>query len=413
MDKEEILNEITNKYLSSEEFNGYSLYDLDNEKEKIIELVKDGKIDINFGDKHPNIHIKAFELDKKEIQIERINRLGLKGSCAYPTKEHLKKKVYYGKFKDKPFTRKMALGEPALNFAVFDLNVLEIYRNDPRYSYSTNEIAGQIVISNEYYNSLDIKSSDKILLNSFGFCYKKEKLNRAVAVYYTYLADLSAEHQKIWHGKLLSGDYFLHPDYARTSAGYWAEKESIFTAFVEELHTINEFSKLMGRPILFKKDYKRNKPREFGFLIRPTQKEFNSFIHLLDKMISDNINKDFFRNEIEYDFEEERKDGKIKVTPKATITLLKDWIGKKMRFPDPKPKNKMIEIFQKIRRMRQPQAHKVNDDVFDQKYFKEQRELMTEAYNSIRTLRLMLANHPKTKKHEVPNWLYKGEIWVF
>jgi len=332
MDKDEILKKITEKYLSSEEFNGYPLDDLENEKQKIIELVKEEKIEINFGDKHPNFHIKACELDEKKIQIEKIKDIGLKNSCAYPTKKYLKDKIYYGKYKDKPFTRKIALGEPTLNFAVFDLSILEIYRNDPRYTYSTNEVGGWICISNEHYNSLDVKPSDKILLQTFGFCYEKKKLNRAVAVFYRYLANLSAEHQKIWYGKLLSGDYFLHPDYARSSAGHRPEKESIFTAFVEELQVINEFSKLMGRPPLFKQDYKNNKPREFGFLIRPTHKEFNSFIHLLDKMISDNINKDFFMNEIEYNLEEKRKGGKIIITPKATITLLKDWIDKKMRF---------------------------------------------------------------------------------
>jgi len=412
MEKEEILKEITGKYLSSEEFNGRPLYDLENEQQKIIELVQDGKIEINFGDKHPNIHIKAFELDDISTQIKKIKNVGLKNSCAYPSKKHLKQKVYSGKFKDRTFTRKIALGEPTLNFAVFDLSVLENYRNDPRYSYSTNDISGQIVISDEYYKSLEVKPSDKILLKAFGFCYEKEKLSRAVAVFYRDLANLTPDHQNIWKSKLLSGDYFLHPDYARTSAGDWSEKESIFTAFVEELYIINEFSKLMGRPILFKKDYKKNKPREFGFLIRPTKKEFNSFVHLLDKMISDNINKDFFMNEIEYNIEEIRRDGKV-ITPKGTISLLKDWINKKLRFPSPKPKDDMIKTFKNIRRMRQPEAHDVNDNIFDQKYFKEQRELMMEAYNSIRTLRLILANHPKTKRYEIPAWLYKGDIWSF
>lgn len=413
MEKEEILNAVTETYLDSEEFNGYSLYDLEHEQKKIIELVQDEKIEINFGDKHPNIHIKAFGLDNIPTQIKKIQNFSLKDCCAYPTKKHLKEKIYPGKFKDKPFTRKIALGEPTLNFGVFDLSVLENYRNDPRYSYSTNEIGGQIVISDECYKSLEVKPADKILLQTFGFSYEKEKLNRAVAVFYRYLANLTPEHQKIWHTKLLSGDYFLHPDYARISAGHWAEKESLFTAFIEELHTINEFSKLMGKPTLFKLDYKNNKPREFGFLIRPTQKEFYSFIHLLDKMISDNINKDFFMDEIEYNFEEKRKDGKIIIKPKATITLLKEWINKKIKFPDPKPKDKMIGTFRKIRQMRQPETHKVNDNIFNQKYFQEQRELMIEAYDSIRTLRLILANHRKTKEYKIPDWLYRGEIWSF
>lgn len=413
MKKDRILKEITDKYLSSEEFNGYPLYSLVHEQKKIIGLVQEEKIEINFGDRHPNPHVKAFELDDIKTQVKKIKELGFKNCCAYPSRKHLKEQIYQGKFKDKPFTRKIALGEPTLNFAVFDLTILESYRNDPRYLYSTNDVGGWISISDEYYNSLDIRPSDKILLQTFGFCYEEETLNRAVAVFYRYLANLTPEHQKIWHTKLKSGNYFLHPDYARTSAGHWPERESIFTAFIKELKIINEFSKLMGRPNLFKQDYKDNKPREFGFLIRPTEKEFNSFVHLLDKMISDNINKKFFMDEIEYNFENIRKDGKVEITPKATITLLKEWIDKKIKFPDPKPKDMMIDIFKKLRKMRQPEAHKVNDNIFDQKYFKKQRELIIEAYDSVRTLRLILANHPKTKGHEIPDWLYKGEIWSF
>jgi len=413
MEKNELLKEITEKYLSSEEFNGYPLHNKDDEKENIITLIKENKIELNFSDRHPNPHIKAFDCESIKTQINKIDSIGIQNACAYPTKNHLKTKIYYGKYKNKPFTRKIALGEPTLNFGIFDLSVLEIYRNDPRYSYSTNDIGGDICISDEHYKSLDVKPSDKILLQTFGFCYEKETLNRAVAVFYRYLANLSAEHQKIWESKVLEGDYFLHPDYARSSAGDWPEKVSIFDAFTEELHIINEYSKLMNRPLLFKQDFHSNKPRDFGFLIRPTKKELNSFVHLLDKMISDNINKEFFMNEIESDFEEVRRDGKIKVTPKGTITLLNDWIDKKVKFPNPEPKNEMIKSFKKIRQMRQPEAHKINDNIFNQKYFKEQRDLIIEAYNSIRTLRLILANHPKTKEYKISDWIYKGEIWTF
>ncbi len=70
---------------------------------------------------------------------------------------------------------------------------------------------------------------------------------------------------------------------------------SIFDAFIEELHHINEMCKLMSHPALFKDDFKdNNKPRELCFLIRPTLKQFNEFILLLDKMISENINRAFF-----------------------------------------------------------------------------------------------------------------------
>lgn len=413
MKKNKILEMITEKYLSSEKFNGQPLRDLESEKQSIIRLIQEGKIEINFGDKHINPHIKAFELDDKDTQIEKINRIGFSNACAYPTKEHLKTVVDINKFKNKPFTLKIALGEPVLNFAAFDLSVLEFYRNDPRYFYSTDDIRGWISISDEHYQSLEVKPSDKILLQTFGFCYEKEKMNRAVAVFYSYLSRLTPEHQQIWNSKILSGDYFLHPDYARSSAGYFYEKVSIFTAFVEEMHTINEFSKLMGRPNFFNQSYKGNKPKEFGFLIRPTLKEFNSFVHLLDKMISDNINKDFFRNEIPYETERKRSDGKIIVQQKGTITLLKEWLDIKVRVFDPKPKDDMIRIFRKIRNMRMKPAHEVDDDMFKQEYFKKQRELIIEAYSAVRTLRLIFANHPETKNYQIPEWLYKGEIWTF
>jgi len=413
MKKDEILKIITEKYLSSEEFNGQPLRGLEREKQYITILIQEGKIEINFGDKHPNPHIKAFELDDKDTQIEKINRIGFSNACAYPTKEHLKNVVDINKFKNKPFTLRIALGEPTLNFAVFDLSVLEFYRNDPRYFYSTNDVGGWISISDEYYQSLELKPSDNISLQTFGFCYEKRKMDRAVAVFYRYLSKLTPEHQQIWNSKILSGDYLLHPDYARSSAGYWPEKVSIFTAFVEEMHTINEFSKLMGRPNFFNQSYKGNKPKEFSFLIRPTLKEFNLFVHLLDKMISDNINKDFFRNEIPYETERERSDGKIIVQHKGTIALLKEWLDIKVRLSDPKPKDDMIEIFRKIRNMRMKPAHEVDEDIFEQEYFRRQRELIIEAYSAIRTLRLIFANHPKTKNYEIPEWLYKGEIWTF
>lgn len=413
MKKDELLKQITHQYLRSREFNGQTLSGFESEKENIIVLVREGKIEINFGDKHPNPHIKAFELGDKETQIAKIESIGFEYACAYPTREHLKTVVDINKFKDRPFTLKIALGEPVLNYAVFDLSVLEFYRNDPRYFYSTDDVGGMLSISDEYYQSLEVKPSDKIVLQSFGFCYEKGTMNRAVAAFYCYLADLTPEHQQVWNSRTLAGKYFLHPDYERSSAGYFYEKESIFVAFAEELHTINEFSKLMDRPSLFYESYKENRPKEFSFLIRPTLKEFNSFVHLLDKMISENINKDFFQHEIPYQTETKRSDGKVIVQDKGTIALLKEWLDVKVRMPDPKLKDEMIQTFKNIRKMRMKPAHKVDENRFEQEYFKKQRRLMIKAYSAVRTLRLILANHPRTKTYNLPEWLFKGDIWTF
>jgi hypothetical protein len=98
---------------------------------------------------------------------------------------------------------------------------------------------------------------------------------------------------------------------------------------------------------------------------------------------------------------------------KGTIVLLKDWLSIKFRTPDTKAIDTMIETFLKVRNMRNKPAHKVGDDKFDREYVKEQRRLMIEVYSAIRTLRLIFANHPKTKTFVVPEWLFKADIWTF
>ena len=210
-------------------------------------------------------------------------------------------------YENKPYILAMALGTPQLDFRAFDLSVLEFYRNDPRYIYENDDIRGWISISDEYFESESVPESDQVLLDTFGFCYD-ENFNRAVAVFVRYLADLSPEHQQIWKAKELQGDYLLHPDYYRnTILGDWGTGISIFDAFVKELQLINKMAEAMERPVLFREDFSSGKPNKFGFLVRPTLESYNEFVLLLDKMVSDNISKKFFKGETQHEKEVERR----------------------------------------------------------------------------------------------------------
>lgn len=250
------------------------------------------------------------------------------------------------------------------------------------------------------------------MLETFGFAYDPD-LNRAVAAYLRYLHRLSPEHQRIWHAKLLAGDYKLHPDYWRTTHGHWPEGVSIFAAFLEEMRHINEMARLIGRPRLFRQEYyDEGRPREFAFLIRPTLKEFNSFVHLLDKMVSDNITVDFFGHDVPLEEERERGDGRIEVAKRGSLALLEEWLARTVRLDEPRAADELIATFKKIRAMRQRPAHAVQEDVFDQEYFKRQRRLIIEAYSAMRTLRLILALHPAAREYAVPDWLESGKIWT-
>ena len=411
--KDNVLKEITMFYLTSRDFNGLSIDLADCEpelKDILISLIQEDKISLLFGDVHINPHIKAFREEPKEKQIGKLRSSSHQYCCAYPSPSHLKEAVDPSGYQDRPFTLRLALGEPQLSFQSFDLSVLEFYRNDPRYHYRNSNISGSISVHTQYFESGSMRTSDEVFLQTFGFSYDIE-LNRAVAVFVRYLSDLSPEHQQIWNAKTLEGDYKLHPDYYRTSIlGEWQEGISIFDAFAMELHHINKMCKLMERPPLFRDE--EIKDRSFSFLIRPTSKEYNDFVHLLDKAISENINRDFFLNDIPFEYDEIRKsDGKVVVRQKGTIQILDNWLERMFRVENRQPIEEMIDTFKEIRRLRQRPAHAIDDDVFDQKYFKEQRELIMRAYKGIRLLRLIFAEHPNVEGYEVTDYLQSGKIW--
>jgi hypothetical protein len=417
--KKIIQNKIVEYYLKSHDFNGIQIQELLNTigkewievKPMIQDLIKSNSIRVidDETDSNPNIIRIGFEPLENQLKKASSNKPGY--MCLYPTKSLLKKLVNPLDYKSEPYKLHLALGEPQLSYISFDLSVLEFYRNDPRYRYENDDIQGHI-----YYDDEQLPESDKVFLQTYGFSYDKN-FNRAVAVFLRYLANLTPEHQQIWKSKELSEKFDLHPDYYRNAIlGEWSERIPICQAFLEEIFIINQMCEAMGRPHLFRNDYGKygeNRPRKFNFLVRPTLEEFNDFVLLFDKMISDNINKDFFMNEISYENEQKRKDGKIIVKHKGTLQLLDEWIHKFFKPADWSVWDEAITSLKKVRKLRQHPAHSIEKDVFDQKYFKDQRELILSAYKAIRTIRLIFTNHPKVKAAniEISDQLREGKIW--
>lgn len=422
MTHSDALKFISDFYLSSRDFNGVSVRRLrDHLRLDMLatcglleRLVKSEEVDLLFGNVHPNPNIKAFSHITHEQQLEFLKELGLTDAvCVYPGKKHLATLPLEARFAGRPFELELARGHGQLEYRAFDLAVLEHYRNDPRYYYETDFINGSISIRDEFFENGSMPKHDQVLMQSFGFAYDSD-FNRAVAVFLCYLADLSPEHQRVWHAKMLFGDHKLHPDYYLNSIlGGWGTRISIFEAFTLELKVINEMAALIGKPALFRHVFQSERPKEFGFLLRPTLAEFNAFVLLLDKMLSDNIDKAFFENDVPLEEDKIRPDGKIEVRQKGTIALLEEWLRKFFQPADPKPFESMLKAFRTVRRMRQKPAHAVNENIFDLTYFKEQRKIMIEAYHALRTLRLVLANHPEVRRNppEIQEHLAKGEIW--
>lgn len=410
---------VERKYFESGDFNGMPIYalrsvfEVDTPEFRAVlrEAIETEVLTANFNG---NTHIMPFSGAPTAKVLEVFDSADYPShTCLYPHPSKLEDSPRLTGYAHAPYELELAKGGGQLDFRTFDLSVLEYYRNDPRYSYSTDFIHGQICIEDSYYESGTMPEHDQILLDTFGFAYDDD-LNRYVAVFLRYLSKLSPEHQRIWKAKEVSGSIKLHPDYYASSIeGSWGTRLSIFEAFVMELQTINEMCALMGRPPLFRDSFSEDRPKEFGFLLRPTVAEFNDFILLLDKMMSDNINKDFFGNDVELETDEVRADGKIVVKPKGTVQILEAWFAKLFRAADEGPIKAMVSTFRKVRKLRQPTAHKVNADAFDQDIFRKQREIVIEAYDAVRTIRQALANHPAVLKKppKIDEQLFNGDIW--
>ncbi len=328
---EELLASVVGFYIKSSDFNGLPIYRLQGDRDDILDsiasLVRSEKVSVNFGDIHGNPHILAFEPHDVETQLSMLRKRNLSHACLYPTRSVLQQTLPDNDLKDRPFERELRLGEPQLSLRFFDLSILETYRNDPRYYYDVTDINGHIGLRSDYYDSPDVRAEDRTFLKTLGFGYSKDTRIRVVVVFLRYLSDMVPEHQQLWHTKGLRGDYFAHPEYIRMSSGRFAERTPIFLAFVEELRQVNRLSELMGRSPLFRKDYcDDDRPKHFGFLVRPTSREYSDFVHLLDKMISENIDQKFFEADVDFEKEVVETDGRIRRVHKGSITILEDWL---------------------------------------------------------------------------------------
>lgn len=430
-----ILEQIASHYLSSGDFNGTLITDLGDDPEAVRvalrQLLVDNKIDLNFGDQHENIYILALEPEPRNLQIEKLDRLVFEppkykdygplrmqinsiNCCAYPSTAHLKKVVQQKQYKDRPYTRLLALGEPQLKSVFFELHVLEKYFRDPRYHCYFGDRDGSISISDTHYLSTGMPEKDKVLLQSFGIGYDEQR-SRVVVAFLRDLSNLSREHQQIWKAHEVTEKCTINSDYLRASIlGEWPEYYSVYEAFIQEQFEINKLTEMIGKPALFRKTFEEGKrPIEFSPMLRPTLQNFQNFAHTLDKVLSDNINREFFKGDIPLDERIQAGDGSVEKRSLGTITLLERWLRAKYRRGDGEEiSREVVEPFRQVRKIRQPAAHAVGKDEYDPSFAKQQDELLGRVKMSLTKLRLIFSSHPKAKGYSAPEWL-DGDKIVF
>lgn len=418
--KENIFNIILEYYINSRDYNGIQAewlalknrLEYSDLKSLLVNLITENKVTLTFASISENPHIKRFPDLAVDKQIEKLEASPLREICVYPSPYTLSL-IKSTKYDAKPFSKMLFLGDYQLKPIFFDTSVLERYFQDPRYLIINLDNSGYISVSDAYYNSDQFPGKDKIVLESFGIGYTTINEERVIVALLRYLSKLSPEHQQVWYSYIVSEECKVEEDYFKMILGDWDIYHSIYDAFIEELYHINEISKLMGRQPLFKETFMNSRPKNFTSLLRPTLKNYNEFIHLLDKMLSDNINKKFFGNDIPLETETKRQDGKIIVRDKGTIALLDEWLRARVKVQDETIYSEIIDPMRKVRKDRQKPAHNVQEDVFDKIYYKKQNELIESVYLSLNTIRLLFMNHRLARNYKVPDWLHEGKIKIY
>lgn len=411
MDQSSLLLAISHQYLASRDFNGLPLRKLSGDEHKktrssLRKLVEKGLVTIVFGDIHPNPHVRALPDEPLEIVLEKLDRKGVEGGCAYPTRSHLETLVSVEQYPGKPYAYELALGGAQLSYRAFDLQILEYYRNDPRFHYQVDDIRGQIYA----HEGAGVPERDDAYLR-FGFAYD-DASNMYVAVYLWDLFKLPPETQQMWRMRESAVNTGLHPDFHRTTAGHFPERLSIYEAFLMELAVLNSMAEAIGKPALFRKDYRSARPKEFAALLRPTVREFNNFVQALDKMLSDNINSKFFEDEVAAEHEVEIGDGKVRVDRKGTIQMLEEWVFLKFAPRNPKAVKGIFDLFREVRKLRSKPAHTEVEDRFDTAISADQRDLMNRSYKALRGLRTVIGQHPLARDVEIDDILGEARIWL-
>lgn len=376
---------------------------------------------ISLGDFTAETQLEILEKAKKNVEKSPAN-LGdfIKFSshlvCVYPSKKYLLEKRNISEFSKSPYTEQLALAEAQLKPIFFEIDVLERYFKDPRYSFDFEDYSGGISYHVDENEKPMVKETDKIFLKTFGLGQDLDG-NRVAVAYLRYLHGLTPEHQQFWKSKEIDSNkcQMLKEYYDNTIEGNWTNSYSIFSAFIGEQKAINDLTEKIFNVSLFTETFEKYKrPKEFTFFMIPTLSNYQDFISLLDKMISENINRIFFEDKVEpYELRKIDENTSERIF-KGTLRLFEEWLPKNYNFQDKHLAEKVLfKPFKQVRKERQSPAHKINSNVYDKELFEKQREIISKCHLAMRNLRFIFQDHPKAKNVKIPKWLDDGEIKKF
>jgi hypothetical protein len=400
--EEELLQRIIAFYLGSGDFNGMPVSRRQNTNvvAAACRLVRKGLVEVITADDYMNPHIRPWPCRRPvEQQIADLRKASDAeyALCLYPTSAALAERLDPRLFRDRPYNRRMAEGGTTLGLVYFRMDVLETYREDPRFEFKFHDFGFDFNITDELYQDEAEPDAEKVSLLHGGFGYNRDHavIERVVAVFLCDLKGFTPEIQQRWRTFELANQpaYEPHPVWWASQMGNWPDGAGPFARFFGERRALNDIFAAAFGVELFRTV---EAPREFGWLLRPTGREYGRFVHDLDKLLSDDMHDKALEaaGAPEWDSKGQKM---------GTLNRLEALL-ERARVPAQQRKD-VLKPIRKVRSERMKPAHSIVSNHADPRIIADQIEMINDVALSLWVLRTFFQTHPKGKKVEVDSYL--------
>lgn len=409
-------NAVIDKYLSSSDFNGLYVHVLsENDEKETKQLIEDGAIEVVTVNDYMNPHIRPWspQTSRKE-QVEAIEDLSKQeyGVCLYPTRQAMASIPLGEKYEERPYSKSMARGSGTLDVVYFRMDVLEGYRNDPRFSFIFDDFGVDTSVTEETYNNEGGDSPDAIIMRHIGYAYdlsnydaenpESSSINRYACAFVGDLAKLTPEHQMQWKAREVKDVHgiYPHPAWWKARMGYWEDNVGPFERIVFELRSINKLSiNIYGQPLFKVTD----RPRDFGWILRASKKDFDDFVLIFDKMLSDNL---IAKTLTTMGVDTKNEDG----NPLGTLKRLELFLISKGN--DAEACQQLLRPLIQVRKLRQRPAHSIAENITDGRLIDKQIRLLHEVIETLSDLRKFWQKHPSNASWTEPDYIKTGTTYL-
>lgn len=430
---EDLLAQVVGHYLTSREFNGLPVGESISPTTNAEQLIRDGLVQLVTSTDYLNTHIRPWLKDDWERQIDELAEVarGELQGCMYPTPAAMQAHAP-GLTHAAPYRDRMTMGHGTLELVFFDLAALENYVKDPVFNFTFGDDGFRFATAPSsdpddapQAETADGETSDSPLDNAHqvepgygdddllaiecGYAYDHrvdyrgdEPIRRYWCAFLHDLVNLPARHQTRLSTFERDGtDLVAHPEWwDREIGGRWTDTIGPFTKILWELKAINDvWTIAFGAPLFSTVE----RPRAWGWVLRPTTGAWNEFILLTDKLLSDNLGHKGLDAAGAPDTDKaDNRLGSLSRLQELFLKVSSTTTVDNVRF--------VLQPLRQVRKERQSPAHRIEDTTTDANVVNRQRDLLRDVANSLHGIRVFVETHPKVRSSDwkppafIDNW---------